>query len=35
MTQVYYLKKIGGYMASVIVTIPSGYSVADIEAMFK
>lgn len=35
MTQVYYLKKIDGYMASVIVTLPSGYSVADIEAMFK
>lgn len=35
MTQVYYLKKIDGYMASVIVTIPSGYSVSDIEAMFK
>ncbi|MBR4032256.1 MAG: hypothetical protein IKJ07_05945 [Clostridia bacterium] len=35
MTQVYYLKKVGGYMASVIVTIPSEYSVADIEAMFK
>ena len=35
MTQVYYLCNIGGYMASVIVTIPSGYTVAQIEAMFK
>lgn len=34
MTQVYYLYKFDGYMASVIVTITSGYSVADIEAMF-
>ena len=35
MTQVYYLCKIDGYMVSVIVTITSGYTVADIEAMFK
>ncbi len=35
MTQVYYLCKVDGYMASVIVTITSGYTVADIEAMFK
>lgn len=34
MTQVYYLHNIGGYMAMVIVTIPSGYSVADVENMF-
>ena len=35
MTQVYYLCKIDGYMMSVIVTITSGYTVTDIEAMFK
>ena len=35
MTQVYYLKKIDGYMTSVIVTIVNGYSISDIEAMFK
>ena len=35
MTQVYYLKKINGYMTSVILTIPSGYSIADVEAMFR
>ncbi len=38
LTQVYYLKKKDGYMASVIVTIAStrdGYTVSDIEAMFK
>ncbi len=35
MTQVYYLHKFDVYMASVIVTLPDGYSVADIEAMFR
>lgn len=35
MTQVYYLHKIEGYMAFIIVTIQDGDSVADIEAMFK
>jgi hypothetical protein len=35
MTQVYYLRNIGGYMAMVIVTIPRGYTVAKIEGMFK
>ena len=35
MTQVYYLRKIDGYMTFVIVTITSGYTVADIEAMFS
>lgn len=35
MTQVFYLRNIDGYMACVIVTITSGYTVADIEAMFK
>ncbi len=35
MTQVYYLRKIDGYMTFVIVTITSGYTVADIEAMFQ
>ena len=35
MTQVFYLRNIDGYMACVIVTIASGYTVADIEAMFK
>lgn len=35
MTQVYYLRKIDNYMAFVIVTITSGYTVADIEAMFS
>ena len=35
MTQVYYLCNIGGYMASVIVSMPSGYTVAEIEEMFK
>lgn len=33
--QIYYLRNIGGYMASVIVSMPSGYTVAEIEAMFK
>ena len=35
MTQVYYLHKIDGYMAFIIVTIQDGDTVADIEAMFK
>ena len=35
MTQVYYLRNVDGYMACVIVTIVKGYTVADIEAMFK
>ena len=35
MTQVYYLRKVDGYMTFVIVTITSGYTVADIEAMFN
>lgn len=35
LTQIYYLRKVGGYMASVVVTIPSGYTAADIEAMFN
>ena len=35
MTQVYYLRNIDGYMVSVIVTVTSGYTVSDIEAMFK
>ena len=35
MTQVYYLHKTDGYMCFVIVTIPSGYTVSEIEAMFK
>ncbi len=35
MTQVYYLRKVDGYMASVIVTLTNGYTVADVEAMFK
>ena len=35
LTQVYYLRKVSGYMASVVVTIASGYTAADIEAMFK
>ena len=34
MTQIYYLRKIDGYMVSVVVTITSGYTAADIEAMF-
>jgi len=29
------LHKFDVYMASVIVTLPDGYSVADIEAMFR
>ena len=35
MTQVYYLRKIDNYMAFAIVTIVSGYTAEDIEAMFK
>ena len=35
MTQVYYLRKIDGYMTFMIATITSGYTVADIEAMFN
>ena len=35
MKQVYYLRKTDGYMCFVIVTIPSGYTVSQIEAMFK
>ncbi len=34
-TQVYYLYNVDGYMVSITVTIPSGYTVADIEAMFQ
>ena len=35
MTQVYYLRKMDGYMGFVIATIVKDYTVADIEAMFK
>ena len=35
MAQVYYLQKKSGYMAFIIVTVPTGYSVDEIEAMFK
>lgn len=35
MTQVYYVRKIDGYMSFVIATITKGYTVEDIEAMFK
>lgn len=35
MTQVYYLHKLDGYMGFIIVTLNSGYTVEDIEAMFK
>ena len=35
MKQVYYLHKVDGYMVSVIVTITSGYTIAEIENMFK
>ena len=35
MNQIYYLRKVDGYMAYVIVTIPNGYTIAQIEAMFK
>ena len=35
MTQIYYLRKVDGYMLSVIVTIVKGYTVAGVEKMFK
>lgn len=35
MTQVYYLRKIDKYMAMVIATVPTGYTVDEIEAMFE
>lgn len=35
MTQVYYVRKIDKYMSIVVATIVSGYTVTDIEAMFK
>ena len=35
MKQVYYLCKLNGFMCNVILTIPSGYTVEQIEAMFK
>ena len=35
MTQIYYLKKVDVYMTFIIVTIPSGYTASQIEAMFK
>ena len=35
MKQVYYLKKVDKFMSFVIVTIPSGYTVEQVEAMFK
>ncbi len=35
MTQVYYVRKVDTYMSVVIATIVSGYTAADIEAMFK
>ena len=35
MTQAYYFTKIDKFMSSIIVTIPSGYTVQEIEAMFK
>ena len=35
MTQAYYVHKIGTYMGMIIVTVPSGYSIEDIEAMFS
>ena len=35
MKQVYYLRKVDKYMSFIIVTIPSGYTVAEIEAMFQ
>ena len=35
MTQVFYLRKINGYMGFVIVTITNGYTVEQIEAMFN
>ena len=33
-TQVYYLRKVDKYIGFIIATIPSGYSVEEIEAMF-
>lgn len=35
LTQVFYVHKMDGYMGFVIVSINSGYSISDIEAMFK
>lgn len=35
MTQVYYLNKTDNYMCSVIVTLSGGYTIEEIEAMFK
>ena len=35
MTQVYYVRKVDKYMSVVIATIVSGYTVDEIEAMFK
>lgn len=35
MKQIYYLHKVDGYMSYIIVTLPGGYSVEQIEAMFK
>ena len=35
MTQVYYLQKVESYMCTLIVTIPGGYTVEQIEAMFE
>jgi hypothetical protein len=35
MEQAYYLRKADGYMSFIIVTITKGYTVSDIEAMFK
>lgn len=34
-TQAIYIRKVDKYLAMIIVTIPVGYTVADIEAMFK
>jgi hypothetical protein len=35
MDQVYYLKKVDGYMCFVIITVRTGYTVAEVEAMFE
>ena len=35
MKQVYYLKKIDGYMCFITISIPRGYTIEQIEAMFK
>jgi len=35
MKQIYYIKKLDGFMAVIVATVPSGYSVEQIEAMFK